>query len=61
MWVFRAGSMFTGVALGVLSSSAIILLRKKEPITLLQYRPCCHVAVSVLCFFLAVVRSELFA
>ena len=46
---FCVGSMFCGVVLGVLSSLAINLLRKRELVALL-----CVVAVCVLCLFLKV-------
>ena len=47
---FCVGSLLCGVVLGVLSSLATILLRKRELVALLN----CVVAVCALCLFLTV-------
>ena len=46
--------VFNAILNSVLSSFAIILLRKTELVALLKLCPCCRVTVSVLCLFLAV-------
>ena len=43
-----------GPCLSVISSFAIISLRKRELVALHSLSSCCHVAVSVLCLFLLV-------
>ena len=45
--------LFCGAVLYVLSSSTVIVLRKRELIALLKQYSCCHVAVSVLILFFA--------
>ena len=55
VWVFLLGlCIVINYLLSVLSSFAVILLRKRELVVLYLLSSCCHVAVCVLCLFLVI-------
>ena len=52
--IFVFSPCFGNVVFSVLSSFAIISLRKRELVALLKLSTCCHVAVMDLCLFFMV-------